>query len=430
MERVLVLHRDCAKRSRLREQLAGFAVAEADHLPACKEDDLANCAAMVAGAAQFEGRLAALAKEMPVVVVADAPSVTEAVDCVRAGAADYLGQPFEAGALANALRRALGAEPGRRPPTSPLLGDSAPMRELFDRMAAAGAADAPLLIVGESGSGKALVARAVHDASARRAAPLIAVDCAALAGATADAVIFGAATANASGGLLGAADGGALLLDEATDLPLSAQRKLARVFVAGEPQGAKPPDARLMASSRRDLHQLAAAGHFHEGLLRRLGAYVLRVPPLRDRGDDAVLIAKTVLESSAAKLDKQGLEFADDALDAIRRHAWPGNVRELVNAVERAAALCAEAAVPADLLAPDASPRPPAGAGADAAASGSLERFFVRFVLDNQDQLTETELAGKLGISRKNLWERRQRLNIPRRGTRKRGQRQAGAADA
>ena len=152
-----------------------------------------------------------------------------------------------------------------------------------------------------------------------------------------------------------------------------------------------------------------------------------------------MLIAQAALARSAAKLDKRITGFAPAAEALLRRYPWPGNVRELQNAVERAAILCEGPTVAPELLAietpppegrDDDAPQPepaPAPDGDNAQPSGALEDFFLRFVLANQDQLTETELAGKLGISRKSLWERRQRLNIPRRRTRKRGPRRGQA---
>ena len=181
-----------------------------------------------------------------------------------------------------------------------------------------------------------------------------------------------------------------------------------------------------MATSHQDLRQLTANGHFLANLLEAFGQSTLHVPPLRDRGDDVVQIAQAVLDRATAKLNKPGIGFSAAALAALCNHPWPGNVRELKNTVERAAGLCDAPAIDTDLLPFDLSE---GGATAEPApeTTGSLEDFFVRFVLANQDQYTETELASQLGISRKSLWERRQRLNIPRRRTRKRGPRRPAA---
>ena len=411
----------------MRDDLAGFQLVEASDIASCSPGSTSGLTAIVANAKLFTPPLTALAKQLPVLLVADTPSVAHAVDCMRRGAADYLPKPLQRKALAAAVRRACGR--GRAPrhnaPFSLLIGASAPMHALFERIAAAAATDATVLVQGESGSGKALVARTLHDASTRRAAPLIHLDCTAIAGHAINAAIFGHPTLQtespAARGLLHAASGGTLFLDEVGELPQDAQggiyRFLRSVDGTSAAENAPQPNVRLIVASRHDLQQLAASGHFRSDLLQNLSAVVLRVPPLRDRDDDATLIAHAVLERTAAKLDKRGLSFTADALDAIRRHPWRGNVRELVNVVERAAALCAEPTIASDLLAIGAL-RDGLPAAEGSATSGSLEDFFVGFVLENQDRFTETELASKLGISRKSLWERRQRLNIPRRRTR------------
>ena len=200
----------------------------------------------------------------------------------------------------------------------------------------------------------------------------------------------------------------------------------AQASAATDVPAAADVDVRVVATSHQDLRQLTANGHFLGGLLDQLGQTSLHVPPLRDRGDDVVQIAQSVLDRTAAKLNKPAVGFSAGALAALCNHPWPGNVRELKNAVERAAGLCDAPAIDTDLLPFDLGESGTATEPAPA-TTGSLEDFFVRFVLANQDQYTETELASQLGISRKSLWERRQRLNIPRRRTRKRGPRRPAA---
>ena len=433
MTRILVVDRNGPSRQRLCADLAGFDLVEASDLDGCSQRSASGLAAIVANAELFTNALTVLAKQLPVLLVADTPSVAEAVDCMRRGAADYLWRPLDSEALAAAVHRACAPRRAihKGAPFSLLIGASAPMRGLFEHIAAAAATDALVLIQGESGSGKTLVARALHDASERSAVPLVRVDCAAISAAAVNAEIFGRPTAHEElrpgRGLLHAAHRGTLFLNDVGELPLDVQGNISRFLQTSAGESAahadtQRPDVRIVAASRHDLEQLAASGRFRRDLLQWLGAVVLHVPPLRDRGDDAVLIAQATLDRTADKLDKPGLSFAAEALDAIRHHPWPGNVRELVNVVERAAVLCAGPTIASELLAIGAlrDGLPPAEA---TATSGSLEDFFVSFVLENQDQFTETELASKLGISRKSLWERRQRLNIPRRRTRTRGPR-------
>ena len=143
------------------------------------------------------------------------------------------------------------------------------------------------------------------------------------------------------------------------------------------------------------------------------------MPPLRERGHDVVELANWLLRRICHKLSKPEMSLSETALAAIGRYDWPGNVRELENALERAVILCDATVIEADLLAIDTTKarRPSQSYSDDPETETSLEGYFVKFVLEHQDALTETELANKLGISRKSLWERRQRLNIPRKRT-------------
>ncbi|MCY3810347.1 MAG: sigma 54-interacting transcriptional regulator [Gammaproteobacteria bacterium] len=444
MMRVLVLERDAAKRQRLRALLEdnAFEVFEATAAPGARQAHGNRVQTVLADALLLaEHDIIALAHPVPVILIAHAPSVGQAVECMRKGASDYLAWPCEPERLVAAVTAATSRFPNGATGTDDLsafVGASPPVRELKERIHEAAAAAGPVFLRGEPGTGKELAARALHHASDRRYAPLIVLNCATTDEASIEPALFGYDVApgeGGSGGLIGAAHDGTLLIKDIDLMPVAAQTRLVRLLDHGAARenntsaGAQTTtDAavRVVATSHQDLPQLAANGHFLDQLLDALGQTTLHVPPLRDRGDDVVQIAQAVLDRTSAKLNKPGIGFSAAALAALCNHPWPGNVRELKNTVERAAGLCDAPAIDTDLLPFDLSE---GGTSAEPApeTTGSLEDFFVRFVLANQDQYTETELASQLGISRKSLWERRQRLNIPRRRTRKRGPRRPAA---
>jgi DNA-binding NtrC family response regulator len=275
---------------------------------------------------------------------------------------------------------------------------------------------------------------------------MICLNCAAIPDSLIESELFGhekgafTGAAAARNGLVEAADGGTLFLDEIGELPLEAQARLLRVLQEGEIRRVgstrtRRVDVRLIAATHRDLRSRAERGQFREDLYHRLNVVTLSLPALRDRGDDIYELAERLLERACHRLHKPHLAFSESALSAIRCYDWPGNVRELENAIERAVILSDGTEITADLLAIDhESPAPvrPAPAAAPAPQeepdSTTLEDYFVRFVLDHEDHMTETEIAQRLGISRKSLWERRQRLGIPRKRTRNRGPRSTRGA--
>ncbi|MGB7388856.1 MAG: sigma-54 dependent transcriptional regulator, partial [Pseudomonas neustonica] len=324
-----------------------------------------------------------------------------------------------------------------------IIGSCESMQTLFKRISKVAPTDSTVLIQGESGTGKELVARAMHERSQRAKAPLISVNCAAIPETLIESELFGHEKGSFTGatagrtGLVEAADGGTLFLDEIGELPLEAQARLLRVLQEGEIRRvgsvqSHKVDVRLVAATHRDLKTMARQGLFREDLFYRLNVIELRLPPLRDRGKDVVLIAEALLERAASNTNQHGLHFSAEARNAILNYTWPGNVRELENAIERSAILCDHDEITADLLGIEldaeyerASEAANAlqtmqhadSPGQEPAEDLSLEDYFQHFVLEHQEHMTETQLAHKLGISRKCLWERRQRLGIPRKKT-------------
>jgi transcriptional regulator with PAS, ATPase and Fis domain len=310
------------------------------------------------------------------------------------------------------------------------------MQQVFDHIQKVAPTDTTVLILGESGTGKELVARAVHERSPRCDAPLIAVNCAAIAEGLIEAELFGhvrgafTGAVQARKGLVESAHGGTLFLDEIGELPVAAQGRLLRVLQEGEirrvgSSTSAQVDIRLIAATNRNLAQMVEDGLFRRDLYYRLRVMEIRLPPLRDRGADITAMAGSMLAKVANRLSRPQLAFDEEALEAINAYHWPGNVRELENALERAVILAETSLVTRELLAIDPSVDE-LSAGLERKAEVetptvdlSLDDYFVHFVTRHEDHMTETDLAKRLGISRKSLWERRQRLGIPKRGRRK-----------
>lgn len=385
------------------------------------------------------------AKPTPVLIMTSYGNLKSAVEAMKLGAVDYISKPFDHDEMLLAIERvlreknlraqneALKQTVARAYPTSGMIGSCPAMQEVFNRIRKLAPLATTVLIRGESGTGKELVARALHDQSPRANGPMISVNCAAIPETLIESELFGAEKGSFTGaqanrkGLVEAADGGTLFLDEIGELPPEAQARLLRLLQEKEVRRigstqAKRVDIRLVAATHRNLKQLAAEGRFREDLYYRLHVVELLLPPLRDRGDDILELADTLLDRISRRLGVGQLHFSEDSREAMLNYSWPGNVRELENAIERAAILCESDEIEPEHLAIDyvRLPSPTQTGGRSVSASEpptglSLEDYFQHFVLEHQDHMSETELAQKLGISRKSLWERRQRLGIPRR---------------
>jgi len=288
--------------------------------------------------------------------------------------------------------------------------------------------EATVLILGESGTGKELIARAVHNQSAR-SGPFVPVNCASIPETLLESELFGHEKGAFTGalarhdGLVHAANGGTLFLDEIGELSQAAQARLLRMLQQREvrrvgAQMAEAVDIRLIAATHRNLPTLVERQEFRTDLYFRLKVVEIQLPPLCERGDDILVLAEVFIRRAAEKLGRPPLELSPGAAVAIKQYKWPGNVRELQHAVERAVILHESGPITEDLLGlPRSSPAEQSQNGARG-EDPSLEGYLRRFVLSHQDELSETELAKRLGISRKTLWERRQRMGIPRRESR------------
>ena len=297
------------------------------------------------------------APDVPIVVLTAFGTIDVAVEAMRRGARDFLAKPFERDVLVHRVKqaldyRALVAENRRlREQVASqlrfenLVAESAAMRRVLDTLGRVAQTDTTVLLQGESGSGKEVLARAIHEASPRRDAPFIAVNCPAIPEQLLESELFGHVRGAFTGaiadkvGKFEQANGGTLFLDEIGDMRLDLQAKLLRVLQEREVDkvGARSPvavDVRIIVATNRDLRRCVDEGTFREDLFYRISIVPLRVPPLRERREDIEPLVSHFLK-------KRGATFrvSDAALEALRRHDWPGNVRELENAIERAVAL-------------------------------------------------------------------------------------------
>jgi len=300
-------------------------------------------------------------------------STESAVDAMRLGASDYFTKPFNMDELRLKVRQHLEARQLRqenlllkralntRYEFSSILGRSDAMQHVFATIRTIAATSSTVLISGESGTGKELVARAVHFNSLRRDRPFVAVNCGAVPETLLESELFGHVRGAFTGahankkGLLEAADGGTIFLDEIGEMPAAMQVKLLRVLqdhrfrrVGGTDE--LHADVRVIAATNQDLTRMVAEGRFREDLYYRLNVLSIALPPLRDRREDIPLLAEHFLQQFAAQMGKRVGTISAEALRLLEEHTWRGNVRELQNALERAVALESTEAILPDSL--------------------------------------------------------------------------------
>jgi two-component system, NtrC family, nitrogen regulation response regulator GlnG len=306
---------------------------------------------------------------LPIIVMSAQNTLLTAVRATERGAFDYLPKPFDLGDLVTLVKRALSLpraapvepdEAGRFDEQLPIIGRSAPMQEIYRIIARLMGTDLTVMINGESGTGKELVARAMHDYGKRRGGPFIAVNMAAIPRELVESELFGHEKGAFTGanarkvGRFEQAEGGTLFLDEIGDMPLEAQTRLLRVLQSGEfmPVGGRTPiraNLRIIAATHRDLRQLVAQGLFRDDLFYRLNVVPIRLPPLRERGEDIpALVQHFLVRARQEGLPLKTLE--PDAMARLKSHAWPGNVRELENLVRRLAVLYVQETIGADVI--------------------------------------------------------------------------------
>jgi DNA-binding NtrC family response regulator len=303
--------------------------------------------------------------ETPVIVMTAYGSIQDAVLAMKQGALDFLAKPVDPDHLLLLVGRAvaqrrlvaeylfLKEELAARRGMPEIVGSAPALKQVSLAVQRAAGSDATVLIEGESGTGKELFARAVHALSPRSAEPFVAINCAAIPEALLETELFGhekGAFTGAVGRKLGkfeVADGGTIFLDEIGDLPLPLQAKILRALEEREFEriggtATIRVDVRVVAATNRNLRAAVAARHFREDLYFRLSVFPITVPPLRDRREDILLLARHFVEQFCREMNKPVMAIAEAAQDALREYAWPGNVRELQNCIERAVILADE----------------------------------------------------------------------------------------
>jgi DNA-binding NtrC family response regulator len=295
-------------------------------------------------------------KDTEVMMITGYPSIEGAVMAVKSGAEDYLTKPFTQEELLAAVRLALDklrvkrvVRGGRELATSPpfgLIGESEPMRQVFDSILKAAGATATILITGESGTGKELVARAIHYRSPRAASPFVPVNCGGIPQELLESELFGHLKGAFTGaietraGFFQTAEGGTIFLDEVSEMPLPMQVKLLRVLQDREVRmvgstRAKTIDVRILAATNKDLPGLVDKGAFREDLFYRINVITITLPPLRSRGDDVLLLTQHFVKKFSKESGKPVPQISERALEVLKNYPWPGNARELENIIQR-----------------------------------------------------------------------------------------------
>lgn len=365
-------------------------------------------------------------------------TVQSAVDAMKQGAVDYIAKPFNHDEMIITVKRILDKsvveqqntllqkEVARDYPVDGMIANCEPMLEVLHKINRVAPTEATVLILGETGTGKELVARAIHAQSSRNKHPLISVNCAAFADNLIESELFGHEKGAFTGalqtkkGLIEAANGGTLFLDEVGDLPLEAQASLLRVLQENEIRriGSNKMihvNVRILVATHKNLQRMVDDKLFREDLYYRLNVFELHLPPLRMRSHDIRLLADAILTKMANRTHRRSMKFSDSAYKEMTQYGWPGNVRELENVIERAVILSSDEVIDAGDLALNKTSIEKQHSVYEFENKLSLDDYFVSFVKRFQGEHNETELAKLLGISRKNLWERRQRLEIPAR---------------
>ena len=371
-------------------------------------------------------------RDTEVMLITGYASVNGAVEAMKSGAEEYLAKPFTDEELLAAIRRALDKRHLRitartadddDSPADPqgLIGDSPVMQRVYRTVAKAARSEATVLVTGESGTGKELVARAIHYTGARGSSPFLPVNCGSIPEHLLESELFGYVKGAFTGatttraGFFQTADGGTLFLDEIGETSPAMQVRLLRVLQDGEVcmVGSNRPrkvDVRIIAATNRDLAAQVKQGAFREDLYFRLNVLTVEVPPLRERGEDLLLLVRHFAEKFAAASGVPTPRFSPQVLEAMGRYPWPGNVRELENTIHRLVVMCDEDTVVVPDLPQGMRFAAPRSAGLDRSLA-EVEAEHIRRVLQSVDG-NKSRASRILGIDRKTLREKVKRYDI------------------
>ena len=370
--------------------------------------------------------------QTPIVAMTAWGSIELAVDAMRRGAQDFIEKPWDNDrlitilrtqlALSEALQRARMLEVANRQLTAPdveLIAESPAMQPVLETIDRIAPSDANVLITGESGCGKGLVARIIHERSARSNASFVVVNIGSLAETVFESEMFGhvkGAFTDARSDRVGRfelANGGTLFLDEIANIPPGQQARLLRVLEDGQfeklgSSRTESTDVRVLAATNADITAEIEEGRFRSDLLYRLNTIHIHLPPLRERGDDIILLAQQFLERSARDHRRENSQFSDSALAALRRYRWPGNVRELRHVVERAVLMSPGERIEAADLRLDSGSADNSG---EPRTLESIEREAIETAL-NRNGGNVIAAAGELGMSRSAFYRRMEKFGL------------------
>ena len=367
--------------------------------------------------------------QLPVAMITAHGNMESAIQALKAGAFDFVNKPVDINDLRRLVAQAIKVgEPHQVTPTRQLIGRSDTIQQLHATIAKVARSQAPVYISGESGTGKELVARLIHEQGPRAAQLFVPVNCGAIPHELIESELFGHTKGSFTGavadkpGLFQAANGGTLFLDEVADLPLQMQVKLLRAIQEKRvrrvgAQIEEATDCRILSATHQSLTELVEAGTFRQDLYYRINVIELKVPPLRARGGDILLIAGHLLSRLAE--DGRSFELSDAARQALDTYRFPGNVRELENILERAVTLCDGAMIePADLRLPDVPVNVEREDHSRLSDTGELQVYLDdverKRILDalEKTRWNKTQAAKLLGISFRALRYRLEKLRV------------------